>query len=125
MLAPLRISLVLLIICGGIYPALVTFEMDVGWVVAAGADPMTLIHHHKGRFRLMHVKDVKATTQANYALKMDPTEVGSGKIDWAKLLPGAYAAGVRGFYVEQEPPFAFPRIEAARISHDFLARVKA
>ncbi|MEO8114629.1 MAG: sugar phosphate isomerase/epimerase [Phenylobacterium sp.] len=104
-------------------PALVTFETDVGWVAAAGVDPLTLIQHHKGRFTLMHVKDLKATTQANYALKMDPTEVGSGKIDWKRLLPAAYAAGVRGFYVEQEPPFAFPRIEAARISHDFLARV--
>jgi sugar phosphate isomerase/epimerase len=71
------------------------------------------------------VKDIKADTQANFALKMDPTEVGSGKLDWKKLLPAAYAAGVRGFYVEQEPPFARPRIEAAKISYDYLAGVPA
>lgn len=106
-------------------PALVTFEADVGWMAAAGVDPLTFIHKHKGRFSLMHVKDIKATTKANYALKMDPTEVGSGRLDWKRLLPGAHAAGVRHFYVEQEPPFERPRIEAARICHDFLASVNA
>lgn len=106
-------------------PALVTFEADVGWMAAAGVDPLGFIQKHRGRFTLMHVKDLKATTRANYELRMDPTEVGSGRLDWTRLLPGAHAAGVRHFYVEQEPPFARPRIEAARICHDFLARVAA
>ncbi|MFN3583832.1 sugar phosphate isomerase/epimerase family protein [Phenylobacterium sp.] len=106
-------------------PALVTFEADVGWMAAAGVDPLTFIQKHRGRFTLMHVKDVKPTTQANYELRMDPTEVGSGRLDWSRLLPGAHAAGVRNFYVEQEPPFERPRIEAAKICHDFLARVTA
>jgi len=106
-------------------PALVTFEADVGWMAAAGVDPLAFIQKHKGRFTLMHVKDVKASTKPNFELRMDPTEVGSGRLDWKRLLPGAHAAGVRGFYVEQEPPFERPRIEAAKICHDFLARVDA
>jgi sugar phosphate isomerase/epimerase len=106
-------------------PGLVTFELDVGWVAAAGVDPVAFFGKHKGRFSLMHVKDIKADTKANYALQMDPTEVGSGKLPWKTLLPAAYAAGVRGFYVEQEPPFARPRIEAAKISYDYLAGVAA
>lgn len=106
-------------------PALVTFEADVGWMAAAGVDPLAFLQKHKGRFTLMHVKDVKPTTKPNFELRMDPTEVGSGRLDWKRLLPGAYAAGVRGFYLEQEPPFERPRIEAARIGHDFLARVDA
>jgi sugar phosphate isomerase/epimerase len=73
----------------------------------------------------MHVKDVKATTKTNFELKQDPTEVGSGMIDWKKLLPAAYAAGIRGFYYEQEPPFAHPRLESAKISYDYLAKVVA
>lgn len=104
-------------------PALVTFEMDVGWVAAAGHDPAAVLSAHKGRFTLMHVKDLKASTKPNFNLQMDPTEIGSGEIAWKTLLPAAYAAGVRHFFVEQEPPFERPRIEAARISHDFLARV--
>lgn len=106
-------------------PALVTFEVDVGWVAAAGQDPAALIARHKGRFTMMHVKDLKASTTPNVALKMDPTEVGSGRLDWKTLLPAARAAGVTGFFVEQEPPFERPRLEAARISYDYLARVTA
>ncbi|MEW5688303.1 MAG: sugar phosphate isomerase/epimerase [Pseudomonadota bacterium] len=105
-------------------PGLVSFEADVGWIAAAGVDPLTFIRKHKGRFTQMHVKDVKASTQTNVELRMDPTEIGSGRLDWKTLLPGAYAAGVRGFFVEQEPPFERPRIEAARISHDFLAKLE-
>ncbi|WP_296595753.1 sugar phosphate isomerase/epimerase [Phenylobacterium sp.] len=104
---------------------LITFELDVGWVAAAGVDPAAFFAKHKGRFGLMHVKDIKADTQPNFELKMDPTETGSGKLPWKTLLPAAYAAGVREFYVEQEPPFARPRIEAAKVSYDYLAGVAA
>jgi sugar phosphate isomerase/epimerase len=106
-------------------PALVQFEMDVGWVVAGGHDPFALLKAHAGRFTQMHVKDVKATTKTNYAFQQDPTEIGSGIIDWKRLLPAAYAEGVRGFFVEQEPPFVRPRIEAAKISVDYLKAVVA
>jgi sugar phosphate isomerase/epimerase len=106
-------------------PKLVSFQADVGWIAAAGVDPLAYIQKHRGRFSAMHVKDIKATTQPNFELRMDPTEVGSGRIDWKRLLPAAAAAGVKGFYVEQEAPFERPRIEAAKISYDFLAKVGA
>ena len=106
-------------------PALVSFELDVGWVAAAGVDPAKVLAHHKGRFTQMHLKDIKAATKPNYVLKMDPTEVGSGALNWAKLLPAAYAAGVRGFYLEQEPPFTMPRIAAAKVGYEYLAGVRA
>jgi sugar phosphate isomerase/epimerase len=106
-------------------PALVHFEMDVGWVVAGGGDPFALLKAHGGRFKQMHVKDVKATTKTNYVFQQDPAEIGSGIIDWKHLLPAAYAAGVRGFFVEQEPPFEKPRMEAVKISVDYLKAVVA
>jgi sugar phosphate isomerase/epimerase len=106
-------------------PSLVTFEVDIGWVAAAGVDPYAFLAAHKGRLGLMHVKDVKPDTKGNYQLRMDPAEIGSGSLDWQRLLPAAYSAGVREFYVEQEPPFTRPRIEAAKISYDYLARVQA
>ena len=106
-------------------PTLVSFELDVGWVAAAGVDPAKVFAHHKGRFTQMHVKDIKATTKPNYVLSMDPTEVGSGALVWKTLLPAAYAAGVRGFYLEQEPPFTMPRIAAAKVGYDYLAGVTA
>jgi sugar phosphate isomerase/epimerase len=120
-LAPLGQTTGLEILLQRTDPKLVTFELDVGWVAAAGVDPIAFIKRHAGRFGLMHIKDIKATSKANFALTMEPTEVGSGAIDWRRLLAAAYAAGAREFFVEQEPPFSRPRIEAAKVSFDYLA----
>lgn len=103
----------------------VQFEMDAGWVVAAGADPFALLKAHPKRFRQMHVKDLKASTKPNFAFQMDPVEVGAGTIDWTKLLPAAHAAGVDGFFVEQEAPYTRPRIEAATLDAQYLLKVVA
>lgn len=113
------------ILLKGTDPSLVTFELDAGWVTAAGRDPFALLKAYPGRFTQMHVKDVKPSTKPNFELRQDPTEVGSGMIDWKRLLPAAYDAGIRGFYYEQEPPFAYPRLESAKISFDYLAKVVA
>lgn len=106
-------------------PAFVTFEIDIGWVAASGRDPKTLLAAHRGRFTLAHVKDFRADTKANYAMKMASVEVGSGVLDWKTLLPAAYAAGVRQFYVEQEPPFTMPPEESARVSFKYLEGLSA
>jgi sugar phosphate isomerase/epimerase len=105
--------------------SLIKFEVDVGWIAAAGLDPVAFLNAHKGRVRWLHVKDVKATTKTNFALTMDPTEVGSGKQDWARILPAAYKAGVEHFFVEQEAPFAMARMDSAAKGYAFLAGLKA
>ncbi|MGN6375327.1 MAG: sugar phosphate isomerase/epimerase family protein [Sphingomonas sp.] len=106
-------------------PKTVAFEMDVGWVAAAGKDPIALLKAHPGRFTQMHVKDIKPSTRPNFEARQDPTEVGSGKIAWPQILPVAYAAGVRHFYVEQEPPFPGSRIASVAKSYRYLATVAA
>ncbi|UAK23714.1 sugar phosphate isomerase/epimerase family protein [Sphingomonas nostoxanthinifaciens] len=105
-------------------PSSVSFEMDAGWVAAAGIDPIALLRAHPHRFTQMHVKDIKASTVTNYVVEQDPTEVGSGKMDWHAILPAAYADGVRGFFIEQEPPFAGPRIDAIAKSATYLLALK-
>jgi sugar phosphate isomerase/epimerase len=102
-------------------PDTVAFEMDVGWVAAAGADPVPLLRSHPHRFRLMHVKDIKASTVPNNAFRMDPADLGAGTLDWKAILQVGYEVGVRHYYVEQEPPFAGPRMEAARADYEYLA----
>lgn len=106
-------------------PGMVHFEVDIGWVSAGGLDPVAFLRKYAGRCRWMHIKDVKASTQTNFVLSMDPTEVGSGRLDWARILPAARAAGVEHFYLEQEPPFTMSRIEAAAKGFDFLSHLKA
>lgn len=106
-------------------PDLVTFELDVGWAAAAGRNPAELFTAHKGRFGAMHVKDLKASTTPNLELKMDPTEVGSGALDWKAIMPAAHAAGVREYFLEQEPPFEKGRLEAAQIGYKYLSMLEA
>lgn len=106
-------------------PALVNFELDLGWVSAAGRDPVTELGRLKGRVAAVHVKDVKATTKTNFIMQQVPTEVGSGRLQWSRILPAAQAAGVSHYYVEQEPPFERDRLSAVAISHGFLSKVIA
>jgi sugar phosphate isomerase/epimerase len=106
-------------------PTLVTFELDIGWTAAAGLDPVAVFGRNPGRFGLAHLKDVKASTVANFEFRMDPTEVGSGRLDWAKIIPAAHRAGVRKFFVEQEAPFERGRLEAATICFNYLDRLEA
>jgi sugar phosphate isomerase/epimerase len=104
-------------------PELVKFEMDVGWVTAAGHNPLALLRDYPGRYRLMHVRDIKADPKPSYAPGQDPTEVGSGAINWKAILPAALTAGVTCYYVEQEPPAAGLRVQAAGKSFDYLKRL--
>lgn len=106
-------------------PSLVKFEVDLGWIAAAGLDPVAFLKQHSGRVQWIHVKDVKPATVTNFALNMVPAEVGAGKLDWARILPTALAAGVQHFYVEQEPPFAIPRMESVAKSYAYLAALRA
>lgn len=77
-------------------PALVAFELDIYWVVRAGQDPAQLLQAHPGRFPLWHVKDMD---KANHDLN---TEVGSGTIDYRRLMAYAGAAGLQYPIMEQE-----------------------
>jgi sugar phosphate isomerase/epimerase len=104
-------------------PKLVHFEMDVGWVAAGGADPIKILKEHKGRFKMMHVKDLLATTKTNYAMQQDPAEVGNGMLPWKKILKVAYDEGVRKFFVEQEPPFKGDPLDSIAISAKYLSTI--
>lgn len=98
----------------------VSFELDTGWAAAAGHDPVEIIRHHAGRITQLHVKDIKESTRTNYALAQDPTEVGSGALDWPALLSTARGAGIRRYFVEQEPPFRGDRYDSIAASLRYL-----
>ena len=77
-------------------PALVAFELDIYWVVRAGQDPVQLLQAHPGRFPLWHIKDMD---KANHDLN---TEVGSGAINYRRLMAYARTAALRYPIMEQE-----------------------
>lgn len=106
-------------------PALVQIEADLGWVAAAGLDPVQFLREHVGRVPLAHLKDLTRDIPVNTELKMSSVEVGRGIIDWQPVLTEARNAGVRYGYVEQEPPYAKPTIESARLSFDYLGGISS
>lgn len=113
------------VLLGALDPKLVFLELDLGWVAAAGHDPVAELKKLKGRVRMVHVKDIKKSTTPNFALGQDPAEVGLGMLDWRRILPACAEAGVEHYYVEQEPPFTRDRFESMKISADFLTRFVA
>ena len=92
----------------GVYPhdvlmketdtSLVDHQMDIYWVVSAGQDPEIWLKKYPNRFRLCHIKDrVKGTTK-----KDDTCDLGTGSIDFPKILKTARKNGMEYFIAEQE-----------------------
>ena len=81
-------------------PSLVDFEMDMYWVVAAGQDIETWLKKYKNRFRLCHVKDRSKTPGTDNG--KNSVDLGTGNINYPKILKTAKANGVQYFIVEQE-----------------------
>jgi sugar phosphate isomerase/epimerase len=107
-------------------PALVHLELDLGWVAAAGHDPAAAIRRHARRIELLHVKDVatRARVPGRIADDLNTTAVGAGTIDWRATFAAAERAPVAGWFVEQEPPFTQPPLEAMTQSLAFLTKLK-
>ena len=68
-------------------PALVSMEMDIGWVIAGGADPVAYLTKYPNRFRSVHIKDLKNEGIPNTNGKMVSAIIGQGIVDWGKMLP--------------------------------------
>jgi sugar phosphate isomerase/epimerase len=77
-------------------PNVVKMEMDLYWVVRTGQDPVEIIKAHPGRFFAFHIKDMD---KSNHELN---TEIGSGTIDFKRIMSYAKLGGVKHFIVEQE-----------------------
>jgi sugar phosphate isomerase/epimerase len=80
--------------------SLVDFEMDIYWVVAAGASPQEWFKKYKNRFKLCHVKDRMKNPPANDG--EGSCMLGTGSIDFASILKVAFENGMQYFIVEQE-----------------------
>jgi len=97
-------------------PALVSFELDLMWVVVAGHNPVSLIQQYPGRFVMWHVKDIEgiddAQAAANSAAGMDGFRaimqriraVGEGDIDFSRIFAQADESGLRHIFVENDAP---------------------
>jgi sugar phosphate isomerase/epimerase len=97
-------------------PALVHMELDLGWVVAAGKDPLQYFKNFQGRFPLWHLKDMNLT-------KKESTEFGKGGLNISKMLENKELSGLKYFFVEQEE-YASTPLESMKYNMDFLKKIR-
>jgi sugar phosphate isomerase/epimerase len=84
-------------------PAGVELELDVYWASIAGRDPVELINSAAGRVRLVHLKDMAATTGR------EDLAPGDGVLDWPAIVEAATELGIDWYVIEQDNarnPFA-------------------
>jgi len=105
-------------------PALVTFEMDCGWVTVGGGDPVAYLHKYPRRISMLHIKDFKATPQPATVVDPPPAaELGQGTVNFRRIFEAAKGANIKHAFVEQEA-FDIPPFDALRIDANYMRDLK-
>lgn len=79
-------------------PGHLVAELDTYWVHCGGGDVVQWIDKLAGRQPFIHLKDYgwSAENKPYFA------EIGSGNLDWSRILPAAERAGCEWFIIEQD-----------------------
>jgi sugar phosphate isomerase/epimerase len=103
-------------------PKLVKFEIDCGWMIFAGHDPVGYFQKYPRRFPMIHVKDF--LPRENGATEMRGAELGHGAVDYKPIFAAAAKAGLQHYFVEQEGPFSrMSPVEAAQVDFEYLRAI--
>jgi sugar phosphate isomerase/epimerase len=79
-------------------------EPDVGWLLVAGLDPVTVLGELAGRCPLVHAKDVRRKADGTW----EDVIAGDGEADWPAIAAAAVAAGATRIVVELDNPSEHP-----------------
>jgi len=97
-------------------PKYVVFEMDCGWVVAGGHNPVEYLSKFPDRFPLLHVKDMLKLPDG----KPRNVVMGKGLIDYKPIFRAA--TGLKHYFIEQEEFEGDPMTEL-REDADFMKKL--
>jgi sugar phosphate isomerase/epimerase len=91
-------------------PKLVSYEMDIFWIVFPGQDPVKLLEKYGKRWELAHLKDMRKGTvtgalTGSTDVKNDAA-IGSGLMDIPAILYAARKAGIKWYFIEDESPWS-------------------
>jgi sugar phosphate isomerase/epimerase len=101
-------------------PSLVDFEMDIYWVVTAKQDPEVWLKKYSNRFRLCHIKDrKKGSTEREVSV-----DLGTGSINFSKVLKTAKDNGMQYFIVEQERYDNSTPVQSIRVDAEYMKELK-
>lgn len=90
-------------------------EIDTYWVQYGGGDPVAWCERLNGRLPLLHMKDyaINADNQPVFA------EIGSGNLDWKRIVAASESSGCEWFIIEQDICPADP-FESLKISFEYV-----
>lgn len=101
-------------------PALVKFEIDCGWMVFAGHNPVDYFTKHPNRIPMIHVKDFLRNAPGA-PKEMQGAELGRGVVDYKPIFAAGAKNGLQHYFVEQEGPFArMSPMDAAKVDYDYV-----
>jgi sugar phosphate isomerase/epimerase len=86
-------------------PKLVSYQLDVFWVLYGGYDPLRLMRRYPGRFSSMHLKDLLKGSPRNPtggAPEETSVALGTGEANFPILLREAATQGIRHYFIEDE-----------------------
>jgi len=99
-------------------PEYVSMEMDCGWVVVGGGNPLELLEKYPTRITMLHVKDFKSGASIESA---KAAELGQGMLDYAPIFAAAAKYGhMKHCFVEQEEFLDVPAMQALKIDADYI-----
>ncbi len=101
---------------------MLALEMDCGWAVAAGQDPVKLLHRYPKRMQMLHFKDMKKMPPGTPPWKYIPTELGRGTINYKPIFEAALHTSVKHIFVEQDD-IDVPIWDALRIDYRYMNRI--
>jgi sugar phosphate isomerase/epimerase len=96
-------------------PTLVRLQLDVGNMVMGGGDPIAYLQRYRDRYWSFHLKDVVPDRSSD-------TGLGSGTVDFKRLLAAVPSVNQKPCYVEQEG--ASDELAAARRNFEYLSRLE-
>jgi sugar phosphate isomerase/epimerase len=101
-------------------PSKVTMEMDCGWVIVGGNNPVDYLTRYPTRFSMLHVKDFKLSSAPASDSEPPPSaELGRGSIDYRPIFQAAKKADIKHAIIEQER-YDMPPMEALKIDADYM-----
>lgn len=101
-------------------PEKLRLELDIGWVVAGGFDPLITMETLRDRIDLTHLKDM--APNINAPLGFYSTEIGNGIINWQEILSKANEIKVKYNMLEQESPYTSPIFKSLETSLAYLRK---
>ncbi len=97
-------------------PKVVVFELDCGWIAAAGHSPVKYLSKSPERFPLLHIKDMVKGANGQY----HSTELGRGVVDYRPIFQAA--TGLKHYFIEQEE-FEGDAMAALRVDADYMKKL--